>query len=335
MALVPKDVGQQEVFVVAIEKPGSLGSRTLKAWFEAKIAENEAPGEKLLSASEVVEDRKEGKSSCTQVRVSQTSSGMQIRTFFAIGDGKKAALSIAIASSEKVFHKYLEPTRAFFASMRFVEALEPEGKSEKVPATSFSNGKPQGIWLGRSLLTGRAACLLFLADGRATRFIPEQGLERFDWDKHKSGHAGDCGIWTMEGSTLTIKWGDGGTHKGELKGGTDSIEFYGKRYSKPRSASISELAGVWESARGIAGVLASTTLRVDSSGAFTWNEVVGASIPEAVSASSNILKGKIEIRGLTAVLMFEDGSVKHYTFLPAQGSPLTAFSLGSKLFVRP
>ena len=82
-------------------------------------------------------------------------------------------------------------------------------------------------------------------------------------------------------------------------------------------------------------MLASTTLRVSSSGAFTWDEVVGASLTEVVAADSKMMKGKIEIRGLTAVLTLEDGSVKHYTFLPAQGSPLAAFSLGSKLFVRP
>jgi hypothetical protein len=34
----------------------------------------------------------------------------------------------------------------------------PLGKPERVPESSFENGKPQGIFVGRSVLSGKALC---------------------------------------------------------------------------------------------------------------------------------------------------------------------------------
>ena len=45
-----------------------------------------------------------------------------------------------------------------------------------------------------------------------TRFIPEGGLENFDWAAHLAAHGPDSGRWEMRGSQLAIAWGDGGVH---------------------------------------------------------------------------------------------------------------------------
>ena len=87
--------------------------------------------------------------------------------------------------------------------------------------------------------TGRAVCLLFLSGNRVIRFIPEGGLDIFfDWAKHQTAHAGDSGRWEMRGGQVAIAWGDGGVHQGPLTVRPDGIEFYGKRYTKPVSASV-------------------------------------------------------------------------------------------------
>ena len=63
--------------------------------------------------------------------------------------------------------------------------------AERVPDAAVVGGVPQGMFVSRSLLTGRAVCLLFLSGGRVTRAIPEGGLESFDWTKHQAAHRGD------------------------------------------------------------------------------------------------------------------------------------------------
>ena len=78
------------------------------------------------------------------------------------------------------------------------------GQGESVPVAAVLNGQPQGLFLGRSLLTGRAVCLLFLSDGRITRAIPAGGLEHFDWAAHRAAHAGDVGTWQLQGGQLDL-----------------------------------------------------------------------------------------------------------------------------------
>lgn len=78
--------------------------------------------------------------------------------------------------------------------------------AESVPEPDIIDGRPQGIFVGRSLLTGRAVCLLFLDGGRVTRAIPSGGLETFDWDQHQADHPGDSGAWQVDADQLTIAW---------------------------------------------------------------------------------------------------------------------------------
>ena len=130
----------------------------------------------------------------------------------------------------------------------------PIGQVERVPESAVIDGRPQGVFVGRSLLTGRAVCLLFLSGGRVTRFIPAGGLEAFDWARHRKEHENDSGRWELTGETLKITWGDGGTHEGPLTVRPTGIEFHGKRYSRPATATIADLVGQWESARGMAVV---------------------------------------------------------------------------------
>jgi hypothetical protein len=77
-------------------------------------------------------------------------------------------------------------------------------RAERVPDAGVVNGVPQGMFVGRSLLTGRAVCLLFLSGGLVTRFIPEGGLDNFDWAKHQAAHTGDSGRWEMRGAQVAI-----------------------------------------------------------------------------------------------------------------------------------
>ena len=218
-------------------------------------------------------------------------------------------------------------------------SLAPIDQGERVPETAVVDGKPQGIFVGRSLLTGRAVCLLFLGGGRITRFIPAGGLEDFDWARHRANHAGDSGSWEMTGGRLKITWGDGGVHRGPLTVRPTGIEFYGKRYSKPASATISDLAGRWESARGTAaaggeGINNLKDLTVDQDGRYRLGTTTGGDAAGRAVSGGTSRSGRLKIAGQTITLTADDGTVTAHSFLPVPGEPLAAFSLDANLFTR-
>jgi hypothetical protein len=223
-----------------------------------------------------------------------------------------------------------------------VTALGPAalaGQGEAVPAAAVIKGQPQGLFVGRSLLTGRAVCLLFLSGGRITRSIPTGGLERFDWAAHRAAHGGDVGTWQMQGGQLSITWGDGGVHQGPLKVTETGIEFYGKRYSRPINASIGDLVGRWEATRGTAitggeGVNATTTLSISADGRYRATAVVGGAVAGRAAAGGSEHTGKLSISGQTMTFHDDDGTVLARTLLPVAGTPITAMSLDTDLFTR-
>jgi hypothetical protein len=212
-------------------------------------------------------------------------------------------------------------------------------QGEPVPPSAVVDGKPQGIFVGRSLLTGRAVCLLFLSGGRVTRFIPVGGLENFDWARHQAGHAGDSGTWELVGGQLRITWGDGGVHQGPLTIRPGGIEFYGKRYTAPGTAKVSELVGRWESAHGTAiaggsGINSLISFSVESGGRYHWTNTTGGVVAGRATAAESSRSGKLKISGQTIRFEADDGTAASYTFLPVPGVPLGAFSIDADLFTR-
>lgn len=212
-------------------------------------------------------------------------------------------------------------------------------QGERVPEAAVVNGVPQGIFIGRSLLTGRAVCLLFLGRGRITRAIPDGGLEHFDWARHQAAHPRDSGRWEIRGDQLVIAWGDGGVHQGPLTVHPDSIEFYGKRYAKPIAVRLGAIAGRWESARGTAiaggpGINSVSTLIISADGHYQWQTTNGGVVSGRAVAGEDSTAGEVLLTGSTITFAPKGGALRSYTFLPAAGQPVTAFSIDANLFTR-
>jgi len=212
-------------------------------------------------------------------------------------------------------------------------------RRERVPDAGVVNGVPQGMFVSRSLLSGRAVCLLFLNGGRVTRFIPEGGLESFDWAAHQTAHGRDSGRWEMRGNQLAIAWGDGGVHEGPLTVRPDGIEFYGKRYTKPVSASLTAISGRWEAARGTAiaggsGVNVANSLVIQPDGRYQWASTTGGTVAGRAAASEVTRTGTVTVKGSTIVFTPDSGAATSHTFLPVAGSPVTAFSVDANMFTR-
>jgi hypothetical protein len=212
-------------------------------------------------------------------------------------------------------------------------------RPERVPDAGVVNGVPQGMFVSRSLLSGRAVCLLFLSGGRVTRFIPEGGLESFDWAAHLTIHGRDSGRWEMRGSQLAIAWGDGGVHEGPLTARPDGIEFYGKRYTKPVSVPLTAIAGQWESARGTAiaggsGINVASSLVIQPDGRYQWMSTTGGTVAGRATATEATMRGTVTVKGLTIVFTPDKGAATSHTFLPVAGSPTSAFTVDANMFTR-
>jgi hypothetical protein len=234
--------------------------------------------------------------------------------------------------------------RAAIAALVFigVALAQPSvmvAQGEPVPASAVIDGKPRGMFVGRSLLTGRAVCLLFLSGGRVTRAIPHGGLEHFDWAAHRTAHSGDVGAWEIRDGQLSIAWGDGGVHQGPLKVTDGGIEFYGKRYAKPVTVVVADLVGQWEASRGTAitggeGINTATTLSIDADGRYRWTGVTGGAVAGHATASGVTRTGKLSISGQTMTFRDDDGTVSARTLLPVAGAPVAALGLDADLFTR-
>jgi hypothetical protein len=212
-------------------------------------------------------------------------------------------------------------------------------QAERVPDAAVVGGVPQGLFVGRSLLTGRAVCLLFMSGGRVTRAIPEGGLENIDWVTHQATHSGDVGRWELRGGVIAIVWGDGSVHQGPLTVRADGIEFYGKRYTRPVPVALAALVGRWESTRGPAiaggsGINAASTLAILTDGRYEWSRAIGGVVAGRAVAADNTATGVVTVKGSTIFFTPNAGPATSHTFLPAAGTPLTAFSVDANLFTR-
>jgi hypothetical protein len=232
-------------------------------------------------------------------------------------------------------------TLAVIAVVGLAIAVVPgaAAQGERVPDSAVVNGVPQGIFVGRSLLTGRAVCLLFLSSGRISRAIPEGGLEQFDWLRHKAAHAGDSGTWQMRGDQLVVAWGDGGVNQGPITVRPDGIEFYGKRYAKPVPVGLAAIVGRWEAARGTAivggaGVNQVSELVIQADGRYQWGATTGGVVSGRAVASDRSMSGKVSVNGLTIIFTSDAGRATSHTFLPVAGTPVTAFSADADMFTR-
>lgn len=226
-----------------------------------------------------------------------------------------------------------------FAGVCLAQPSVVAAQGETVPASAVIDGRPRGMFVGRSLLTGRAVCLLFLSGGRVTRVIPNGGLERFDWAGHRTAHSRDVGAWEIRDGQLSIAWGDGGVHQGPLRVTEGGIEFYGKRYSKPVTVSVADLVGLWEAARGTAitggeGINTATTLSIGANGRYRWTGVTGGAAAGRATAGGVTRTGKLSVSGQTMTFLDDDGTASARTLLPAAGTPVAAMSLDTDLFTR-
>jgi hypothetical protein len=77
-----------------------------------------------------------------------------------------------------------------------------------------------------------------------------------------------------------------------------------------------------------------SSLTITPDGRYQLASVTGGVVAGRAAAGERAASGRVTIKGLTIVFTSDDGPTRSFTFLPAGGTPVTAFSIDADLFTR-
>ncbi|HXE91487.1 MAG TPA: hypothetical protein VNK82_11035 [Terriglobales bacterium] len=349
LVLAPADADEETMVVVVLDGAAKLGSVTLAKWLEQQMAANLNPQAKVLQTGEVTTQKIGGLDTLTTARTVQDAEGnVRLQMFHAVSDGKQATLAMGVATSEAAFHRYLAPLQGLFESLRVGSAAatatgparspaatpapsSPQSAApapaarggEPLPEAGVVNGRPQGLFVGVSVLSGNPVFLLFLPGGRVYHNLPRGGLNRIDWNALQAENPDACGRWDMAGTTLRIQWADGNVWQGPLQLTDTGIFFQGKRYGRAYAVRPAEMAGSWEGTHSTAwlnlGSGPATTqvneLTVDAAGNYLFGSAMGSSVEGAASYGESSTRGQLTVEGYDAVFHGADGRVQRMSLI--------------------
>lgn len=195
-------------------------------------------------------------------------------------------------------------------------ATVPPGKGEPVPKSGLVNGKPQGLFIGVSVLSGNLVFLLFLDNGRVFSQLPPGGLNRVDWDLLVKNYPNSTGTWSVSNGRLSLRWRGGGVWEDAIVPTARGMKFNGKSYSAAAYVNLAQMSGKFEGAVSTAWLNAggggpsltrATTVVLDGKGGFSFDSATGGDVGNAVAYGSKSSSGTVAVEGYDAVFRHKDG----------------------------
>jgi hypothetical protein len=217
----------------------------------------------------------------------------------------------------------------------------PDGaKGEPLPPAGLANGRPQGLFVGVSVLSGNPAPLLFLDGGRVYHGIPTEGLNRLDWERLQAEHGNLCSRWEMQGNTLRIIWPNGNVWESPVEPTATGFRFNGKQYGAVHPVDIAHLAGSWEGTKSTAwlnigygpAMTQINDLQVAADGSYRWGVATGGDVGNATTYSETAFVGSVEIDGYEAVFHARDGKARRLSL--ARWTDADTLILGGAFYLR-
>lgn len=195
-------------------------------------------------------------------------------------------------------------------------ATVPPGKGEPVPKAGLVNGKPQGLFIGVSVLSGNPVFLLFLDNGRVFSQLPPGGLNKVDWDFLVKTYPNSTGTWSIANGRMALRWRGGGVWQDAIVPTARGMKFNGKSYSAAAYVNLAQMSGRFEGAVSTAWLNAggagpsmtrATTIVLDGKGGFSYDSAVGGDVGNAVAYSAKSSSGIVAVEGYDAVFRHKDG----------------------------
>lgn len=195
-------------------------------------------------------------------------------------------------------------------------ATAPRGEGEPVPKSGLVNGKPQGLFIGVSVLSGNPVFLLFLDNGRVFSQLPPGGLNKVDWDFLVKTYPNSTGAWSVSNGRLSLRWRGGGVWEDAIVPTARGMKFNGKSYSAAAYVNLAQLSGKFEGTVSTAWLNAggggpsmtrATTIVLDGRGGFSFDSATGGDVGNAVAYGSSSSSGTVAVEGYDAVFRHKDG----------------------------
>lgn len=177
-------------------------------------------------------------------RVSNQQLGYAEFVFAAVKSGNRVAGYYWISNTG--YYSYRNSLSDFEHSLLFGKASSPGGAQPA--AKTGAAGGLQGLYIGYKMrgmigLKTHFEYLVFFPDGNLVRFLPEQGLDNFDFRDALKTSRDYCGRYRVGGNQVTITWADNNTETATRDG--TALKIGGDSYFPVSTSDGLKLNGIY------------------------------------------------------------------------------------------
>jgi hypothetical protein len=320
--LVPGDVPQGKVAQIGLFAAQGL-SGDLRSWFDAQWAEWEKQFKAVDGYDPQAERTAEGNEALrVYTRISSPSIGFGAFVFGAVRVGTRVQAYYFIDNSDS--YTYLETDLPSFEhSLRFGTSAPAAADSQTAP------GGLNGLYIGYRMRGATAfeqthfEYLVFFPDGTAIRFLPDSGLEHFDFMTEVKKSRDYCGCYRVSGDRVTMQWGNNSAETAVVSTGSErTLKIRGDTYFPVSASDGLRLDGTY---RFAATDLAAKFIRFSPDGNFEDGGMLPLVISAATGRSVDQTRGSgtYRIAKNTLTLLYGDGRMVAISFFvwPAEPGP--------------
>ncbi len=223
--LVPKDLPKGGACFIDFVPTQDLQG-DFRSWFKSAWAQWQRQF-KVQQAGEITAEHNPNGFDVLRIdaRVSNQALGYSEFVFAGVHAGNRVAGYYWVNNTG--YYSYSNSLSDFEHSLFFGKG--PPSKGASTEAKAGVPGGLQGLYIGYKMrgMTGLRThfeYLVFVSDGNVVRYLPEQGLDNFNFRDALRTSRDYCGRYRMNGKQITITWADNTTETGAHEGTALKIE---------------------------------------------------------------------------------------------------------------
>ncbi len=162
----------------------------------------------------------------------------------------------------------------------------------------------------------------FMPSGQVVLGCPRGGLENFNVNNYCTSNPSSCGTFSKTGSTLNIKWKNGGVRTGKIQANGD-IDIDGSLIGVMEKVPV-KLSALYDFGIIMTGVSVDETTKFNLDGTYSINKVGGVESTDGKNGAewNNNNSGKYKINGYTITMMENGGKTTFHTiYTMEKGNP--------------
>ncbi len=301
-SLVPTDLASGSAAFIGFVPSHSL-SGDFRTWFDARWMEWQQQFRVVDATAPDAGTTAEGFDRLRlYARISSPTYGFCVFIYGAVHVGDRVESYFFISNADR--ESYLTDVESFESSLQF--------RKRALPATGATGGL-DGLYIGyrtRGATPFEAThfeYLVFFPDGNAIRYLPEEGLEHFDFKAALKASRQYCGRYRAQATDVAITWGDNSTERA-VRSATE-LKIGGDSYFPVSNANGLTLDGTY---RREGQDLAARAFRFTSDGRFSEDSML--TLVAHTGADLAAGHGTYRIATNTLTLRYDDGRTVSLSF---------------------